>query len=100
MQILNKDWHEVDYQTRSSHNHTASDRCMAGLSKTQTSSRKIVTWVETEMERNIIISSKLHACELQNWVKTFVQNLWSVYDVILGYSNAGMELRTELKGLT
>jgi hypothetical protein len=52
------------------------------------------------MERNIIISSKLHACELQNWVKTFVQNLWSVYDVILGYSNAGMELRTELKGLT
>ena len=71
---------------------------MAGLSNTQTSSRKIVTWVETEMERNITISSKLHACELQNWVETLVQNLWSVYDVILGYSNAGMELHTELKG--
>jgi len=31
-------------------------------------------------------------------VGTLVQNLWSMYYVILGYSNAGMELHTELKG--
>jgi hypothetical protein len=98
MQILNRYWHEVDYQTPSSHNQMASDRYMAGLSNTQTSSRKSITWVETEMEGNIIIASKLRACELQNWVETLVQNLWSMYDVILGYSNAGMERHTELKG--
>jgi hypothetical protein len=34
MQILYKDWHEVDYQTRTSHNQMASDRYMAGLSNT------------------------------------------------------------------
>jgi len=73
---------------------------MAGLSNTQTSNRKIVTWEETETERNIITCSKLHACELQNWVETLVQNLWSVYNEIFGYSNAGSELRTELKGFT
>lgn len=98
MQIINKDWHEVDYQTPSSHNQMAFDRYVAGLSNTQTSSRKSVTWVETEMEGNLIISSKLRACELQNWVETLVQNLRSMYDVILVYSNAGMELHTELRG--
>jgi hypothetical protein len=50
MQTLNKDWHEVDYQTRSSHNQI-SDRYMAGLSYTQTSSRESreckLKWNET-----------------------------------------------------
>jgi hypothetical protein len=50
------------------------------------------------MEPNIIISSKLDACELQNWVETPAQNLWFMYDAILGYSNAGMELHTEMRG--
>jgi hypothetical protein len=75
MQILNKDWHEVNYQTRSSHNQMACDIYIVGPSNTQTSSRKNVTWVETEMEWNIIISSKLHACELQ---KTEWKHLYKI----------------------